>query len=475
MAVDELKDIASKPDPPRKEVNETIWTVNSLLPGSLQSPSPHDVVSGRIFPVRRPTGTVALCSTATEFFIADRESLRSAFQSEVRFLDFSLEEVVRLRPFLDWAGLDLRYLSKCVREVTSFHGDVARPTSNPERQIRNRAHAILRLVYTTHCNASMVLTLSDCRIANHFNSPRVQGQNGQRLFYQMLQGAEIYETNGISSDLVLTQDNIPHTVTGKIQTLHIDESRGCLKVYLPQSKDDQEYIFTNVLSQRLFEWMMEHPVTHISGHSTSIAKDGMSATRDVLLAPRSRLDRALDDNGISMVDIENTDEDAVPAPESPTTPVDATRESTEPADSDSGLLTPTTSNAGISLDLEDAESLSRSRRPSPPGHSDNTPRRRLSISSPATPAPDAVANQGYVALLDKVIGLGRRNGLPTRGAFDMRLLQARISGGAGASTWGLGSLPQMERDCKVGAAGELYVRATATPPSAPLTTAVFPG
>ncbi|KAK8009461.1 hypothetical protein PG991_012012 [Apiospora marii] len=450
MAVDELEEIASKPDSTQKEVNESIWTVNSLLPGPSQPPSPQDVVSGRIFPVKGPTGTVVLCSTATEFFIADRESLRSAFQPKVRFLDFTLEEVVRLRPFLDWAGLELRYLSKCMREVTSFHGDVARPTSNPNRQIRNRAHAILR-------------------IANHFNSPRAQGQNGQQLFYEMLKTAEIYETNGISSDLVLTQDNVPHTVAGKIQTLHIDESRGCLKVYVPQSKDDQEYIFTNVLSQRLFEWMMEHPVTHISGHSAAMAKDGASATRDVLLAPRSRLDRALDDNGISMIDIENTDEDAVPEPESPTRPVEATRESSDRTDSDTGLETPTTSHAEISPVREAAEApRRRSALPSPVERREDVPGRRLSISPPATPAipatpsrvtpaPDAVASQGYVALLDKVIELGRRNDIPTRGVFGMRLLQARIPGACDASNWGLGSLPQMERDCKVGAAGELYV------------------
>ncbi|KAK8133494.1 hypothetical protein PG984_005506 [Apiospora sp. TS-2023a] len=449
MAVDELKDIGSKPIATVEEVKESIQTVNSLLPGSPEPPSPHDVVTGRMFPVRNPSGIVTLSSRATEFFIADRESLRSAFQSKVKFLDFSLEEVVRLLPFLEWTGLELRYLSKCVSEMTSFHGDAARPTSNPDRQIRNRAHAILR-------------------IANHFNSPRVQGQNSQRLFYEILKSAEIYETNGISSDLVLTQDNVPHTVAGQIQTLHIDESGGCLKVYVPQSKDDQEYIFTNVLSQRLFEWMMEHPVTHISGHSMTTAKDGVTAIRDVMLAPRSRLDRALDDNGISMIDILNTDEDAAPMPESPTTPVRVTGEGSEPSDSDTGLQTPTTSNAGISPSQEAARTPSRSALSSPLRLHEDVPRSRLSISpsatiaspatpSRATPAPDALANQGYVALLNKVIELGRRNDIPAHGAFDMSLLQARVPGGAGASNWGLGSLPQMERDFKVGAAGELYV------------------
>ncbi|KAK8076963.1 hypothetical protein PG996_003133 [Apiospora saccharicola] len=449
MAVDELKEIGSKPNATREEVKESIQTVNSLLPESSEPPSPHDVVTGRIFPVRNPTGIVTLNSRATEFFIADRESLRSAFQSKVKFLDFSLEEVVRLLPFLEWTGLELRYLSKCVSEMTSFHGDAARPTSNPDRQILNRAHAILR-------------------IANHFNSPRVQGQTSQRLFYEILKSAEIYETNGISSDLVLTQDNVPHTVAGQIQTLHIDESGGCLKVYVPQSKDDQEYIFTNVLSQRLFEWMMEHPVTHISGHSMTTAKDGVTAIRDVMLAPRSRLDRALDANGISMIDILNTNEDVVSEPESPTTPVGVVGEGSEPSGSDTGLQTPTTSNAGISPSREAAGTPSRSALSSPLGRHEHVPRSRSSISPsatiapPATPsratsAPDALANVGYVALLNKVIELGRRNDIPTHGAFDMSLLQARVPGGAGASNWGLGSLPQMERDFKVGAAGELYV------------------
>ncbi|KAK8038632.1 hypothetical protein PG993_007043 [Apiospora rasikravindrae] len=446
MAVDELGEIARNPTATIEEVKESIQTVNSLLPSSSHPPSPQGVVDGRIFPIRTPSGMITVVSKAVEFFIADRESLRSAFQTKVKFLDFSLEEVVRLQPFLEWAGLESRYLSRCVSEMTSFHGGAANPTTNPERQIRNRGHALLR-------------------IAIHFNSPRVQGLNGPHHFYGMMKSAELYETNGISSDLVLSQDNVSHTVEGKIQTLHIDESRESLKVYVPQHKDDQEYIFTNVLSQRLFEWMMEHPVTHISGGSRDLIRDGTTATRDIMLAPISRLDRALDYNGISMIDIENTDENTVVAePKSPSTPMRAAGESPEPTDSDSDLpQTPSTINAGLPIGPEGAGTPGRSRVPSSPsGRQQDAPSRRLSSSpsaarSGATPAPGGVTIREYVTLLNNVIEQGRRNIIPTRGAFDMSLLQSRIPGAAGSTNWGLGSLPPLERDLKVGAAGELYV------------------
>ncbi|KAK7947853.1 uncharacterized protein PG986_008739 [Apiospora aurea] len=445
MAVDELAEIARNPTATRKEIKESIKTVNSLLPSSSHPPSPRGVVEGRVFPIRTPSGMTTVVSRATEFFVADRESLRSAFHNKVKCLDFSLEEVVRLQPFLEWAGLESRYLSRCVSEMASFHGGAANLTTNPERQIRNRAHALLR-------------------IANHFNSPRVQGLNGQHLLYDIMKSAELYETNGISSDLVLTQDNVSHTVEGKIQTLHIDESCESLKVYVPQSKDDQGYIFTNVLSQRLFEWMVEHPVTHISGGTRDMIKDGVTATRDIMLAPLSRLDRALDYNGIAMIEIENTDESTVVAvPEYPITPVEVAGESPAPADSDSDRpRTPSSVNAGSPPGPLAVGTPGRSVLSSPSGGQRDAPSRRLSSSpsatqSGATPVPGGVITREYVTLLGKVIEHGRKNSLPVRGDFERGFFIYEIPGTGGSTNWGLGALSPLERDSKVGAAGELYV------------------
>lgn len=144
MAIDELKETGSRESTSVPEVKESIWTVNSLLSTERNHPNPREIVKGSIFPVRYPNGRVIRGSMSTEFCVIDREPLRQSFETKVKFLDFTLEEVVQLRLFLEWARLEGRYLSHCVKEITSFHGGVTRPMLNPDRQIRNRAHALLR-------------------------------------------------------------------------------------------------------------------------------------------------------------------------------------------------------------------------------------------------------------------------------------------------------------------------------------------
>lgn len=146
MAIDELKEVGSGQSTPIQEVKDSIWTVNSLLATESRPPRSGDVVRGRIFPIRHPNGSVTCQSKTTEFLVVDREPLRLSFETKVKFLDFTLEEVVRLRPFLEWTHLEDRYLSYCVKEITSFHGGAAQPTLNTDRQIRNRAYALLRSV-----------------------------------------------------------------------------------------------------------------------------------------------------------------------------------------------------------------------------------------------------------------------------------------------------------------------------------------
>ncbi len=147
MAIDELKHTGSRPSVLVPEVKQSIWTVNSLLSTETSLPDPSDILNSSIFPIRYPHGDVTCRSVSTEFFVVDREQLSQNFATKVKFLDFSLEDVVRLRPFLHWAGLQSRYFSRCIKEVTSFPGEGASPISSTDVQIRYRAHPLLRFVY----------------------------------------------------------------------------------------------------------------------------------------------------------------------------------------------------------------------------------------------------------------------------------------------------------------------------------------
>ena len=131
-----------------QRVKELLLTFNSLLPGEPKPPNPRRLLQSRIFPVKLSGdgNTTALCSREMEFFIVDRDDLFAAFGDHVRCLDLSLNEVCRMRPFISWAGLESRYLSRCVKEVSKVHGGVEWPIRDSKRDMRRKAHGLLRCV-----------------------------------------------------------------------------------------------------------------------------------------------------------------------------------------------------------------------------------------------------------------------------------------------------------------------------------------
>ena len=146
MAINELKEAAGKTETLPEQLKESIWTVNSLLPSADKIPNPSNLSKSGIFPIRHPDGHFSCVNDATQFYLVDREEYAETFKKKVKFLDFSLEEIARLSPFLKWIQITSRYLSTSVKAVTSIPGGGTRLSSNSERQIGNRAHAILRFV-----------------------------------------------------------------------------------------------------------------------------------------------------------------------------------------------------------------------------------------------------------------------------------------------------------------------------------------
>ncbi|KAK2855643.1 hypothetical protein FQN49_004989 [Arthroderma sp. PD_2] len=346
MAIDELREASRQRPVANDAVKASIWAVNLLLAAEMEHPDPIDILKYsefRLFPVKFPNGAVICCSTATNFFIPDRETLIQSFKRKVNILDFTLEEVVLLQPFLQWTGVDRRNISLCVREINRFQGGDAILITNPDRQIRKRAHALLR-------------------IASHFDNPRSRSRQDLTSLYETLRNTDIYATDGIVSLLQLSQDGKDHEVEGKRTTLVIDRDGSSLKIYIPRNEDDQLYTFTNLLARKLFMWMMDGESPRLSEGSNN---DGINAVRDILLAPYSRLDTALDDNGIATIDISNQDEEIFAHDKItgtlPDTIVDATRMDLE-SSSDSELeaiLTPSSSvgSSRLSVDTVTASSL----------------------------------------------------------------------------------------------------------------------
>ncbi len=129
------------------QVKRLLRTLNSLLPTASKPPRPGRLLQSRCFPVRAPGESGAiLISCEAEFFIVDRDDMFASFGDRVRCLDFSLNEVCDMKPFFEWAGLESKFLSRSIEEVSRVHGGIQWPIRDRKRDIRRKAYGLLRCV-----------------------------------------------------------------------------------------------------------------------------------------------------------------------------------------------------------------------------------------------------------------------------------------------------------------------------------------
>lgn len=143
MVYDELR---QSPPSNTEVIKAAILSLNGLLQTESTPLDPEPIRQAKIFPVRYPTGTVALSSVSVDFAIGDRDKLKKMFCDKISLLDFDMEDVRALRPLIEWLRLQDRYLSNSVEEATSISNDTGRPISIPNRDLKCKAYHIARYV-----------------------------------------------------------------------------------------------------------------------------------------------------------------------------------------------------------------------------------------------------------------------------------------------------------------------------------------
>lgn len=142
--VQELGSLAQR-SPTVSKVNQLIWAINGMNPktGDLETLSSSDFLPVRIPPILGTNYQVCFKNCQSEFAIIDRTKIAEVFDGHVPFLNFYLEEVRQLQPFLEALGLHSKYLSVLCDEDTACDetGSLdARLTSD----FKSRAHDLLR-------------------------------------------------------------------------------------------------------------------------------------------------------------------------------------------------------------------------------------------------------------------------------------------------------------------------------------------
>ncbi|KAI1099079.1 hypothetical protein F4804DRAFT_345801 [Jackrogersella minutella] len=207
-----------------EHIKNLVWTLNSQLEIGIPDASAETLLQRCILPARDISGEVSLHPSTAEFAIIDRKDLGEIFGSRVK-----------------WAGLEHRYISQLVKETSVLYSGDKAPISDPTRDVSKKAYGLLR-------------------IATHFKSPRVKG-DGQEL-YDLLRNMGTWETDKISTTLVVTVDG--QTVTEEVDKgeIHIEDADG-LDIYVPHDEGRQDDCYLYSLPNRLVRWLMTDTETDI--------------------------------------------------------------------------------------------------------------------------------------------------------------------------------------------------------------------
>ncbi|KAI1799715.1 hypothetical protein F4811DRAFT_565353 [Daldinia bambusicola] len=436
-------------------VKDLLWMFNSQIELGHPKGAPEKVLKRRILPVSDVGGQVALYSAETEFGIVDRKSLGDSFNSRVKLLDFNVNEIVKLKPLIQWAGLENRYLSGLVQETSVLDSGFKVPISDPIEDIGKKAYGLFR-------------------IAAHFKSPRIEG-DGQG-FYDLLRHSRTWETRRISTTLIVHIDGqTAHHVLDR-GLVHINDTDG-LEIYVPHDEDLRDKTYASDLPNRLTTWIMTDTSTELR---SEIDFSMALLIQSVLTAKPRQINYYLTQHGIVEVNIpEQVQEDTIVrqsslslassptaiGPSTPSTPRTLRSPSPEP-------VTPLFDNDFVreSLETPATEYLTQYST-----HRASSARHRRSQAQ-ASPSPDPFttstveqrrATTGeYCGLLSQVIRIAKNSRILSE-AMDLReLLDAITNDNTSNRVFSEYSLfnallsdgiPSIERDKKVGAAGELFV------------------
>ncbi|KJK63796.1 hypothetical protein P875_00064712 [Aspergillus parasiticus SU-1] len=420
-----------------KEVKETIHLLNNYLQRDEGVPDSQPIRDAKVFPVRDLNGQVVLRNYDDAFSIADRNHLYDWFVGKADFLDFGVNDIHRLEPFLNWVGLERRYLSVSVKEISTLGNGTHQSLVSKDRNIALRA------------------------IAVHYHSPRIL--KGESAFYELLRKTKVCATDGISSELHLNQDGKDIVVEVSKSELHLDETEAGLTIYVPRDETAQCLCFVDRIPKALLEWVMTEPTT---GICTPFPDKAVDAIEKMLQVPPSLIAATLDRTGIVSIETQELaeeDEVDLTSPndrQSEQDNVDAAAGHSNQFDTDSNISSENTSSVTRTPSIMSGESgednMLRSRhRPSIWSVSD------FPLQTSPRPIYDpAPLDIEYRSILDNVVSAARRFIVPTRDSLDgsplseFQNLRVREQTD---NTPHLRSLEKLERDKRIGAAGELFV------------------
>ena len=145
MYIDSLK-AEAKGKASAEQIKETMTLICGL---GIRGTDLSSLSEAKVLPVKLANGVSSFASASSkdellDFAIVENTIHRDAFKGKIVALDFSLEEIRDTRPLLLAMGLEERFSSKLVKEVTDVRG--GSQDYDMTRNLRIKSQAIVRYV-----------------------------------------------------------------------------------------------------------------------------------------------------------------------------------------------------------------------------------------------------------------------------------------------------------------------------------------
>ncbi|PNP81519.1 hypothetical protein FNYG_05194 [Fusarium nygamai] len=253
---------------PIPDLKKLLWSLLDTLAADTGSSSvdADKIRDCRVFPVKLPSGEVQPMNALGDFCINDRPLYAAALKENANFLDFSVEEVHRLRPVIEWLGLTKRYLSNVVTEKTSVDESQGTEDKVLARDIASKSAAL-------------------AMISAHFSDgkPSLRSYN----FQDTIRKVEVFRHPDIKTSITWYHGfkaiKVPLVKSG----MHFKSGLFAKwQFYIPQDDDDRDYCMATEFPRMFAAQLLDCPSHNVNPQAVMI-------TASVLRAKPSNVGRIL--------------------------------------------------------------------------------------------------------------------------------------------------------------------------------------
>lgn len=277
--IEQLKELVAFGYEKTKDIEETMHIMNRMHLTDAQVEELHQLA---FLPVRDADGWRHLARPSDDFFILNRFEFVGAFRHQVPTLNFSLEQIVKLQSLLATLKLKGRYVSRLVRIATEAQNPASEISSSATRRFRRRAKHLYRYLAFSYLSISVANIIPRC--GSNYEATRLRAD--PLNVFRQLQTVKIYESEGFQRTLVLLYGNIEVNAQSGNGLVHIEAQSGALNIFIPRDPLDQERCYRTELPKVL------------SSHLGIRDEKALQTFRTVFTTSEKILESVLNDDGV---------------------------------------------------------------------------------------------------------------------------------------------------------------------------------